>query len=104
MVITGGLNVYPREIEGVIDAHPAVRESAVVGVPDPRWGERLVAYVVLDEPVAAAELSSFCEAGLAAYKRPRDFQVIEALPRNANGKVLKTALRDLHADQTRETA
>ena len=97
MVITGGMNVYPREIEAVLDQHPRVRESAVIGAPDPRWGEQLVAYVVLDTPVSIKELASYCKAGLAPYKQPKIFLPIDQLPRNANGKVLKTDLRAMHA-------
>jgi acyl-CoA synthetase (AMP-forming)/AMP-acid ligase II len=97
MVISGGMNIYPREVETVLDAHPAVLESAVIGVPDARWGEQLVAYVVLDRDAASTELSDFCKASLAPYKLPKSFRSIDQLPRNANGKVLKTSLRALHA-------
>ena len=99
MVISGGMNIYPREVETVLDQHPNVLESAVIGVPDARWGEELVAYVVLDGPASAAELAAFCKASLAPYKLPKSFQPIDQLPRNANGKVLKTSLRALHAAQ-----
>ena len=100
MVITGGMNVYPREVESVIDSHPAVRESAVIGGPDPRWGEQLLAYVVFDAgPAEAEDLAAYCKARLAPYKLPKSFHALDALPRNASGKVLKTALRDLHAAQ-----
>ena len=96
MVISGGLNIYPREVEAVIDQHPQVRESAVIGVPDPRWGEQLVAYVVVETGTPPSDLADFCKANLAPYKLPKVFHPIDALPRNANGKVLKTTLRDLH--------
>jgi len=100
MVITGGLNVYPREVEAVIDTLPGVRESAVLGVPDARWGEQLVAYVVLHdvtEPLAAEALLAAAAQQLAPYKCPKAVVAIDALPRNANGKVLKTELRSRHA-------
>jgi acyl-CoA synthetase (AMP-forming)/AMP-acid ligase II len=96
MVISGGLNIYPREVEAVIDRHPGVRESAVIGVPHPRWGEQLVAYVVAGSDAPPADLAEFCKANLAPYKLPKVYHALAQLPRNANGKVLKTALRDLH--------
>ena len=107
MVITGGLNVYPREIEAVLDRHPGVRECAVVGVPDARWGEMLVAYVVpVDprQPVPVQALLETVAALLAPYKCPKRVFNIDALPRNANGKVLKTALRTRHAANTEAPA
>jgi long-chain acyl-CoA synthetase len=98
MVITGGLNVYPREVETVLDGCPQVVESAVIGVSDLRWGEQLIAYVVLakGESPSNGDLAAYCKDRLASYKLPKAFVPIAALPRNANGKVLKTALRDLH--------
>jgi long-chain acyl-CoA synthetase len=99
MVVTGGINVYPREIEETLHRHPAVREAAVIGVPDDTWGESLVAFVVPREGtnVAPAELESFCRATLAGYKVPKAFREIGELPRNAGGKVLKKELRSLPA-------
>lgn len=99
MVITGGMNVYPREVESVLDLHPGVRESAVIGAPDSRWGEQLAAYVVLAEgglSPSAEDLLAFCRERLAPHKLPKSFETVDTLPRNANGKVLKTALRELH--------
>jgi long-chain acyl-CoA synthetase len=95
VVITGGINVYPREIEEVLNQHPAVRESAVVGISDDRWGEALRAFVVVKNGmhVAACDLDAHCRATLAAYKVPKEFRFIDALPRNAGGKVLKRELR-----------
>jgi long-chain acyl-CoA synthetase len=94
MVVTGGMNVYPREIETRLLEHPGVRDAAVVGVPDVRWGERLCAFVVADSAsVAPAALESFCRGALAGYKVPRDYRYVDALPRNSNGKVLKRELR-----------
>jgi acyl-CoA synthetase (AMP-forming)/AMP-acid ligase II len=97
MVITGGMNVYPREVEIAIDEHPDVAESAVIGLPDPRWGEQLVAYVVFaaDRRASSEDLAAFCKSRLAPYKLPKHYLPIDALPRNANGKVLKTSLRAL---------
>ena len=95
VVISGGYNVYPREVEDVLLTDPTIAEAAVVGVPDADWGERLVAFVV---PSAAgrpdpAALDVRCLAAIARHKRPRQYFVVESLPRNPAGKVLKTALR-----------
>jgi long-chain acyl-CoA synthetase len=97
MVVTGGINVYPREIEETLHRHPAVHEAAVIGVPDEKWGESLVAFVVPRDGtnVNATELDAFCRKTLAGYKVPKAFREIGALPRNAGGKVLKKELRSL---------
>jgi long-chain acyl-CoA synthetase len=94
LVITGGANVYPREVEEALLTHPGVREVAVVGVPDETWGERVVACVVAAEGVGEAELDAHCLARIARYKRPRGYMFVEALPRNAYGKVPKRELRE----------
>jgi len=95
MVISGGVNIYPREIEEVLFTHPAIRDVAVIGVPDDQWGERLKAFVVVNpgEDLTVEALAAFCQGRLGAYKIPKDLALVEALPRNANGKVLKTDLR-----------
>ena len=95
MVISGGVNIYPREVEEVLFQHPAIADVAVIGVPDEKWGERLKAVVVLNPGAALAceDLAAFCEGKLASYKIPREIAALDSLPRNANGKVLKTALR-----------
>jgi long-chain acyl-CoA synthetase len=93
MVITGGVNVYPREIEEVLFTHPAIADVAVVGMPDERWGERLKTFAVLRSPLSADDIAAFCADKLAPYKIPKELAVVDALPRNANGKVLKTELR-----------
>jgi long-chain acyl-CoA synthetase len=95
LVIRGGFNVYPREIEEVLHAHPAVREAAVVGRPDERLGEEVVAFVSLREGASAepGEVIGFCRERLAAYKYPREVLVIDDLPKGPSGKVLKTELR-----------
>lgn len=95
MVITGGENVYPIEVEQVLAEHPAVADIAVIGTPDQCWGETVTAVVV---PRAGAridpdELREFTRGRLAGYKRPRRVEIIAALPRNASGKVLKRELR-----------
>jgi acyl-CoA synthetase (AMP-forming)/AMP-acid ligase II len=98
MIISGGSNVYAVEVEAVLAAHPAVREVAVVGMPDRTWGEVVTAVVVPRDGVDPAELTStlaaHCAASLAGYKLPRRFVLREALPRNAYGKVLKRAMRE----------
>lgn len=94
MVISGGVNIYPREIEEVLLAHPALSDAAVIGVPDEKWGESLKAFVVAKgEPPDPGELTGFCAEKLAKYKIPKDFEVIDAIPRNAAGKIVKSELR-----------
>src|SRR5437899_6018402 len=95
MIITGGENVYPMEVETVLRQHPAVADVAVIGVPDDRWGEAITAVVVLKPHTSAVEsaLIDFCRDKIAGYKRPRSVDFAEALPRNALGKVEKATLR-----------
>jgi acyl-CoA synthetase (AMP-forming)/AMP-acid ligase II len=99
MVKSGGENVYCVEVEEVLLAHPAVRECAVIGVPDDRWGEAVKA-VVVAEHATADELDAWCLSRLAAYKRPRWYSFVPELPRNALTKVLKTDLRAAHDPAT----
>ncbi|MCZ0990592.1 hypothetical protein O1M54_42570 [Streptomyces diastatochromogenes] len=95
MIIRGGENIYPKEIESVLGTHPAVLESAVVGAPDPRLGEVPVAYVVLRRGAAATgeQLIDHCRTALARYKLPVEIVELDALPRNPVGKTDKPALR-----------
>jgi fatty-acyl-CoA synthase len=93
MIITGGENVYPIEVEQVMFRHPAIREAAVFGVADERWGETVIAAVALDDAATAEDIIGYCRARLAHYKCPTRVEVVDELPRNATGKVLKTALR-----------
>ncbi|HUK04101.1 MAG TPA: AMP-binding protein, partial [Burkholderiales bacterium] len=95
MIISGGSNIYPREIEEVLLRHPAVAECSVIGRPHPEWGEEVVAFVVLkDRQVAQKEdLDELCLANVARFKRPREYRFVESLPKNNYGKVLKTELR-----------
>ncbi len=99
MVVTGGMNVYPREIETVIEGLSGVVECAVVGVPDEEWGERLHAFVVArpDADVTHDGIVDLCRAKLAAYKVPKELAFIDALPRNAAGKLIKRELKTLAA-------
>lgn len=96
MVISGGVNIYPAEIEAVLSAHPAVSDVAVIGVPDERWGETVKAVVELRPGASASaeELIAFCGTRLADYKKPRSVDFVEALPRNPAGKLLKTIIRE----------
>lgn len=93
LVISGGFNVYPREVEDVLREHPGVVDAAVTGTPDPEWGEVVTAWCETDGSVSAAELTAFTAERLANYKRPRIVHLVDALPRNALGKVTKGALR-----------
>src|SRR5690606_11812642 len=92
LIISGGYNVYPREVEDVLRMAPGVRDVAVVGIPSVKWGEMVIAYVEGDFDEAALE--AVAEAGLAPYKRPKSFLHVDSLPRNALGKVTKHVLRD----------
>jgi malonyl-CoA/methylmalonyl-CoA synthetase len=94
LIISGGLNVYPREVEEVLLGHPAVAEAAVVGTPSDEWGEVVTAYIVRAAPVTVDELTAYTLARLAAFKRPRVVRFVDALPRNAMGKVVKHELHD----------
>jgi long-chain acyl-CoA synthetase len=95
LIISGGSNIYPREVEEVLLQHPAVAEVSVIGRPDPQWGEAVVAFVVAapDQPCDAALLDAHCLASIARFKRPKEYRLVEALPKNNYGKVLKTELR-----------
>ena len=94
MIVSGGYNVYPREIEDVLQTHPAVREAAAVGIPDDRWGERVHVVVAVRAPVGEDELLSFCAARLASRTRPRSLEIWEELPKSHAGKVLRRVVRD----------
>jgi long-chain acyl-CoA synthetase len=100
VIISGGSNIYPREVEEILLEHPLVREASVIGRPDPEWGEIVVAYVVGD--VDRGELDALCLKGIARFKRPKDYVFVSALPKNNYGKVLKTELRELDAKRRGE--
>jgi acyl-CoA synthetase (AMP-forming)/AMP-acid ligase II len=95
MIISGGSNIYPREVEEVLLQHPAIAEACVVGVPDDVWGEAVKAVVVLRDGAAstAEEVIEFCRSRLASYKKPKSVDFSDALPKNAYGKVLKKEVK-----------
>jgi long-chain acyl-CoA synthetase len=96
MVLRGGFNVYPRELEEIIYGHPAIREAAVLGVPHPQHGEEVVAVVALREGETLSEdaLIAYCKERMAAYKYPRQIHFRDSLPKGGTGKILKRELRD----------
>ncbi len=100
LIISGGFNIYPREIEELLLTYPGVREAAVVGEPHPEWGEVPVAYLVTDGPVDEEALVAWAKKELAGFKVPRRFYYLEALPRNAMGKVQKHLLRSSQSTPT----
>ncbi|HVB72079.1 MAG TPA: hypothetical protein VNE38_00840 [Ktedonobacteraceae bacterium] len=98
MIISGGANIYPAEIEAVLSAHPAVLDVAVIGVPDAHWGESVKAVVSLRPGANASEeeLITYCTEQLASYKKLRSVDFVDELPRNPAGKLLKTRIREAY--------
>jgi acyl-CoA synthetase (AMP-forming)/AMP-acid ligase II len=96
MIISGGVNIYPAEVEAVLIAHPAVQDAAVIGVPDEQWGESVKAVVQLrsGSVVDESDLIAFCAERLAGYKKPRTVDYVKELPRDAAGKLLKRRIRE----------
>jgi acyl-CoA synthetase (AMP-forming)/AMP-acid ligase II len=101
MILTGGENVYSTEVENVLYMHPDILEAAVIGVPDPHWGESVKACVVLKEGCSLPEstIIAFCKENLAHYKAPKSVEFLDALPKTGSGKIYKKALRDPHLQQ-----
>jgi long-chain acyl-CoA synthetase len=95
LIISGGSNIYPREVEEVLLEHPAVREVSVIGRSDPDWGEVVIAYVVGE--AGKADLDALCLSRIARFKRPKDYVFVDALPKSHYGKILKTELRQADA-------
>ncbi|HDZ73795.1 MAG TPA: long-chain fatty acid--CoA ligase [Aurantimonas coralicida] len=95
VIISGGTNIYPREVEEALLAHEAIFEVSVIGCPDPEWGEEVVAFVVATDgaSLGKAELDAWCKASIASFKKPRRYVFVEDLPKNSYGKILKTNLR-----------
>jgi len=96
MIVTGGENVYSTEVENILYEHPAVLEAAVIGIPDPKWGEAVHACLVLKEGMTATEqeIITFCKKNLARYKAPKSVEFLSSLPRTGSGKIYKKGLRD----------
>jgi fatty-acyl-CoA synthase len=105
MIVTGGENVYPAKIESALMRHPAIAEVGVLGEPDEKWGEAVVAFVALKpgHTLDIEQLRAFAGEHLARYKLPRRLETVPALPRNATGKILKYQLRTMLAERTRPT-
>ncbi|RME48353.1 MAG: hypothetical protein D6791_03525, partial [Chloroflexi bacterium] len=100
LIVTGGENVYPAEVENVLREHPQVEDACVVGVPDEEWGQRVAAAVVVKAgaPLSEEELAAFCAGRLASYKRPRLFRFVESLPLTASGKVYRKLVSNFLAE------
>lgn len=101
LIISGGFNVYPREVEDVLLAHPAIAEAAVVGLPDERWGDRVHAVIALRSAASEAEVLAFCTERLAGYKRPRGVSVLADLPKSPVGKILRREARRIVIEGTK---
>jgi len=102
MIISGGENIYPAEIEAILDSNPCIQESAVIGVPDPKWGETVMACIVLKsgQRMSEDEVKEFCMGRMAGYKRPRIIKFVDELMKNASGKTVKYELKRIYG--TRE--
>jgi long-chain acyl-CoA synthetase len=100
VIISGGTNIYPREVEEVLLRHPAVSEVAVIGTPDPDWGENVMAFLVLERGSTCdrAALDTWCRDNMASFKKPKLYRFVDEMPKNSYGKVLKTDLRRLAAE------
>lgn len=96
MIIVGGFNVYPREVEEVLFSHPKVIEAAVVGFPDPNLGEAVCAFVVLkDNTISADDLREYCAQHIVKYKVPKVIEILDELPKNSTGKILRRSLKEM---------
>ena len=102
LIVTGGENVYPSEVERVLLTHAGVREACVVGLPDPEWGQKIVAVVVPaeDHPLTVQEITEFLRAHLAGYKIPREVHFVASLPQTASGKIKREDVRATFHDQS----
>jgi len=102
MIISGGENIFPREVEEILYQHPAIQEAAVIGIPDTYWVEKVHAVVVLKQGASLSdqELIDFCRQRLARFKAPKSVEFIHTLPKSATGKILKTQLRKDHHEKT----
>jgi len=98
VIISGGSNIYPREVEEALLRHTGVIETNVIGRPDPDWGEEVVAFVVAEDGVTAEDLDRFCLDQIARFKRPKSYRFVPSLPKSSYGKILKTELRRMLAE------
>ena len=104
MIITGGENVYPKEVEDVLYARPEVEECAIIGLPDPEWGEKVTAFIVArpGEHIDPDALKAFLKSRISAFKVPKEFRAVSELPKSPAGKILKRQLRkEVHEQKTR---
>lgn len=103
VIISGGVNIYPREVEEVLNKHDGVKETCVIGIPDDQWGESVVAYVVPNGKVdfEETELVELCKEHLASFKKPKDIRIVEQLPKSSYGKILKRELRKQHLEEVK---
>ena len=101
LIISGGTNIYPREIEELLVTHAGISEVSVIGRPDPEWGEAVVAYLVLapGAELNVGKLDQFCIDNIARFKRPKHYRAVTELPKNNYGKVLKTHLRKMENER-----
>jgi len=99
LIISGGTNIYPREVEEALSHHDDIAEVAVIGKVDPEWGQRVVAYVVFknQKSLSFEQLENLCLSSIARFKRPKEYRVVDTLPKNNYGKIAKTAIRELEA-------
>jgi len=104
LIISGGENIYPAEIESVLTGHPDVVEAGVIGVNDANWGQVPVAFLVVKKNVPEKELLDYCRMHLAKYKIPRRFFTVPALPRNASNKLLRRELKQLYREMMKKNA
>ncbi|MCM3397755.1 AMP-binding protein [Oceanobacillus profundus] len=106
MIISGGENIHPLEVEDVLAAHPDVSEVTIVGIPDSRWGEKVIAYIVTDnKDLTSEELDAYCKDSdkLANFKRPKEYRIVNEIPKSPVGKILRRILRDNYQEEMKES-
>ncbi|MDY0393780.1 AMP-binding protein [Virgibacillus halophilus] len=106
MIISGGENIHPLEVEDVLSAHPDVREVTIVGIPDSRWGQKVVAYIVPEnKELTSEELDSYCSNSnkLANFKRPREYRFVDEIPKSPVGKILRRVLKETYQEDIKES-
>ena len=102
LIKTGGENVYPQEVEAVLNQHPSIAELTIIGVPDAAWGQAVTAVIVPNAgcAVSLADVKAFCQDKIAGYKIPKSIELVDRIPKNETGKVIKRELRDRFAKDT----